>query len=52
MAWSGAMDQVGAAVQDLVDQRLEEKTYTSNEKKSKEHFDCIEWVISCSRTPE
>ncbi|KAF2260655.1 cytochrome P450, partial [Lojkania enalia] len=52
MAWSGAMHKVSAAVQNLVNQRVREKMFTTKDNKNEEHLDCTEWVISCSHTPE
>ncbi|KAH8699442.1 cytochrome P450 [Phaeosphaeriaceae sp. PMI808] len=52
MAWSGAMHKVSSAVQTLVNQRMREKMFTTKEKNVEKHLDCIEWVMSCSHTPE
>ena len=36
-AWSGAMHKVSAKVQNLVNQRVREKTFTSEKKEREEH---------------
>jgi hypothetical protein len=46
MAWSGAMHKVKATVQNLVNQRVREKTMTLKHEQREDH------VCECHLTPE